>query len=36
MRFNTHRLIKEDQSLGRLIQLTNKLELSDWGQHERS
>lgn len=31
MRFNTHRLIKEDASLGRLIQLTNKLELSDWG-----
>ncbi len=31
MRFNTHRLIKEDASLGRLIQLTNQLELSDWG-----
>lgn len=32
MRFNTHRLIKEDASLGRLIQLTNQLELSDWGK----
>lgn len=31
MRFNTHRLIKEDASLARLIQLTNKLALSDWG-----
>ncbi|MEZ0373605.1 MAG: Rieske 2Fe-2S domain-containing protein [Candidatus Sericytochromatia bacterium] len=31
MRFNTHRLIKEDASLARLIQLMNKLELSDWG-----
>lgn len=31
MRFNTHRLLKEDQSLARLIQLTNQLELSDWG-----
>lgn len=31
MRFNTHRLIKEDASLARLIQLTNRLELSDWG-----
>lgn len=31
MRFNTHRLIKEDASLARLIQLTNQLALSDWG-----
>ncbi len=31
MRFNTHRLLKEDQSLARLIQLSNQLELSDWG-----
>ena len=31
MRFNTHRLLKEDQSLARLIQLTNQLEISDWG-----
>lgn len=31
MRFNTHRLIKEDTSLARFIQLTNKLDLSDWG-----
>lgn len=32
MRFNTHRLIKEDASLARLIQLTNQLDLSDWGE----
>lgn len=32
MRFNTHRLIKEDASLARFIQLTNKLDLSDWGE----
>lgn len=32
MRFNTHRLIREDASLARLIQLTNKLALSDWGE----
>lgn len=34
MRFNTHRLIKEDASLARFIQLTNKLALSDWGELE--
>lgn len=32
MRFNAHQLIKEDRSLGRLIQLTNQLPLSDWGK----
>jgi len=32
MRFNTHHLLKEDASLGRLIQLTNQLPLSDWGE----
>ncbi|MCG8671823.1 MAG: aromatic ring-hydroxylating dioxygenase subunit alpha [Pseudomonadales bacterium] len=30
MRFNTHRLIKADTSLGRFIQLIDKCELSDW------
>lgn len=32
MRFNAHQLIKEDRSLGRFIQLTNQLPLSDWGK----
>lgn len=30
MRFNTHRLINADRSLGRFIQLIDKCELSDW------
>lgn len=30
MRFNTHRLIKADRSLGRFIQLIDRCELSDW------
>lgn len=34
MRFNAHQLIKEDRSLGRFIQLTNQLTLSDWGELE--
>ncbi|PCJ46865.1 MAG: hypothetical protein COA99_01970 [Moraxellaceae bacterium] len=32
MRFNTHRLINADQSLGRFIQLINQSELSDWSE----
>lgn len=32
MRFNAQQLIKEDRSLGRFIQLTNQLPLSDWGK----
>jgi phenylpropionate dioxygenase-like ring-hydroxylating dioxygenase large terminal subunit len=31
MRFNTARLISEDESVGRFIQLTNKLVASKWG-----
>lgn len=30
MRFNTHRLINADRSLGRFIQLIDKCEVSDW------
>ena len=30
MRFNTHRLIEADKSLGRFVQLINKSEISDW------
>lgn len=31
MRFNAHRLIEADKSLGRFIQLINKSQISDWG-----
>jgi phenylpropionate dioxygenase-like ring-hydroxylating dioxygenase large terminal subunit len=34
MRFNAHRLIGADKSLGRFIQIINKCELSDWGRND--
>ena len=34
MRFNAHRLISADKSLGRFIQLINKCELSKWGKND--
>jgi phenylpropionate dioxygenase-like ring-hydroxylating dioxygenase large terminal subunit len=34
MRFNSHKLISADNSLGRFIQLINKTPLSDWGTND--
>lgn len=36
MRFNTGRLLREDQSLAKLISLFNQLPLSDWGEPDES